>query len=209
MFQVKALRRQLAPLERKMAQVQTQLLPLRHLYGGPLETGESEEAVLALCKEDVSLRACGRSNLQCELPEVPERRARREREVQTSAQELPMHVPEVPAKKVELRLPPLDASRNRSQASRQRASSRGGTWAQPATRRAETLVRPARTSIATRRLEPSQPLPQRLALSVVQSGYFEVAVTFSLLLSSATLGIETHINMQDVHAVARQIRLDR
>lgn len=43
------------------------------------------------------------------------------------------------------------------------------------------------------------------ALLAVRHSYFEVLVMLTLLASSATLGIETHLNMQDVESVTRQL----
>ena len=43
------------------------------------------------------------------------------------------------------------------------------------------------------------------ALLAVRHSYFEVLVMMTLLASSATLGIETHLNMQDIESVTRQL----
>ena len=65
----------------------------------------------------------------------------------------------------------------------------------------ERISAPSLPCLSLATMNPGQ------ALLAVRHSYFEVLVMMTLLASSATLGLETHLNMHDVESVTRQLEV--
>ena len=53
---------------------------------------------------------------------------------------------------------------------------------------------------------PTPKISQGMCHNLVRNARFELLVMLTLLASSATLGVETHVAMQDIHSAARPIQ---
>lgn len=202
---VEAVQSHLKKLEQLMEDIQNRLLPREHLGGGLLP-GAVEDA-MPIGLETVGLRAAAlqvsRSppeDLQhisgaaqsastaalpwAELRSEFKSEERKEQGIQTDAEVKPMaffHQRTIAKTKP---IEPVNTQSRRPRGSRSNAPI--------------ALADAANTSY---NLDPDQLGPcRRKALLAVRHSYFEVLVMMTLLASSATLGIETHLNMQDIES---------
>jgi len=200
---VEAVQSHLKKLEQLMEDIRNRLLPREHLSGGLLP-GAVEDA-MPIGLETVGLRAAAlqvsRSppeDLQhmgaaqsastaavpwAELRSEFKSEERKEQGIQTDAEVKPMaffHQPTIAKTKP---IDPVNIQSRRPRGSRSNAP---------------IVLADAATSY---NLDPDQlGRCRRQALLAVRHSYFEVLVMLTLLASSATLGIETHLNMQDVES---------
>lgn len=176
-----AVRSQLEPVEQLIAQMQTQLLPLRHLQTSPLPGAVDAQELCIEPRSQSRLRSIAKKAFPRMLPPEEVCPPRMEQGIQTDAEAQPTHkhakthaiLKEIGTGSIGLPWP------------------RGSSGNEP--------IRVASTSAY--HLDPSTLSPLRgMALFLVRHQCFEVMVMITLLASSFTLGLETHLNMQDVQA---------
>mmetsp|Transcript_39799 Transcript_39799/g.92087 ORF Transcript_39799/g.92087 Transcript_39799/m.92087 type:complete len:599 (+) Transcript_39799:61-1857(+) len=182
-----AVRSHLSPLEEQVRQLQHHLLPLRHLYAGPLDQPGmvASEEVLVPVSEPVSASRSG-------APGPPEA-SKGLRQSAVAAEPTRKSSQRSQSKKVEI------AEASEESPAKLRVSFSKQTNLSKA-RSPGTPIKLAK-SVTSYHLEESElPWYRFICFRVVRNSYFELLVMITLLLSSATLGLETHLAMQNIHA---------